>query len=280
MTVAGEDLVVEALAALGCVDRGVIGAAGGQKAVRFVERNNQPFVLKVVAVDFASPETLKRAEREVSLLLDLHVENVVQVASPLVELGSPVRGAAWLEEYLDGEDLTAYLGTPWPWEQAKDMARQVALGVAAGHAKGVIHRDLSSNNVRRLSNGAYKVLDFGFAKHTLRSGLTVAGQPGTYNFLTPEHLNSYSGGPMPASDVFQIGALLYFALSGRLPFPYAGDEPEYFNRLHNGEYPDIGDLREDLSADAIALIRRTLHKQPARRYLNGERLAAALDDIS
>ncbi|MDB5726375.1 MAG: serine/threonine protein kinase [Novosphingobium sp.] len=277
MAVADENLIQEAMTALGCSDRGPIGAVGGQKAVRLVEQGGKQFVLKVVAVDFASPETLKRAEREVSLLVALAVPNVVQVASLLTELGNPTRGAAWLEEYLDGDDLTAYLGGPWTWEEAKDMARQVALGVAAGHVRGVIHRDLSANNVRRLSNGTYKVLDFGFAKHTLRSGLTVAGQPGTYNFLTPEHLNGYNGGPMPASDVFQIGALLYYALTGAPPFPFMGDDVEYFARIHSGSYPDIASLRPDLSQEAVALVRRSLHRQPARRYIDGQRLADELD---
>ncbi|MGH3922973.1 MAG: protein kinase domain-containing protein, partial [Pseudonocardiaceae bacterium] len=123
--------------------------------------------------------------------------HVVRVESTLRELGDPPIAATWLEEYLDGEDLTPLLGTPWPWQDAALMAHQVSDGLAAGHEVGVIHRDLSSNNVRRLSDGTFKVLDFGFARHTLLSGITVAGQPGTPGFLSPEHLNSYSGGPMP-----------------------------------------------------------------------------------
>ena len=204
---------------------------------------------------------------------------MVSVESDLVRLGDPVHGAAWLEEFLDGDDLTGHLGSQWSWTDTARMGLQVADGLAAAHAAGVIHRDLSSNNIRRLSDGTYKVMDFGFARHTLRSGLTVAGQPGTPGFLSPEHLNAYSGLPMPASDVFGVGTLMYAALTGELPIPYTGDEADYVKRLSKVQIIDIALKRPDLTADQQALIRRALHPQPARRFLNGRRLADALKPL-
>lgn len=277
MTVADENLVGEAVAALGLTDEGPIGAIGGQKAVRRVSREGQTFVLKVVALEFTTDETLKRAEREVQLLASIANPNVVEVESDLVELGYPVHAAAWIEEYLDGDDLSTLLtGAQWTWTDAKSMGVQVANGLAAGHEKSVIHRDLSANNVRRLSNGTYKVLDFGFARHTLRSGLTVAGQPGTPGYLTPEHLNSYSGGPMQMSDVFQVGILMYTALSGVSPYPWTGDEYEYISRLKSGAMKPVEEHRSDLSQDQIEVLRRALHPQPARRFRNAAALRDAL----
>lgn len=278
MTVADETLVGEAVAALELTDEGSIGAIGGQKAVRRVSRNGQTFVLKVVALEFTTGETLKRAEREVQLLASIDNPNVVKVESDLVELGSPVHAAAWIEEYLDGDDLGNLLtGAPWSWADAKSMGVQVANGLAAGHEKSVIHRDLSANNVRRLSNGTYKVLDFGFARYTLRSGVTVAGQPGTPGYLTPEHLNSYSGGPMQMSDVFQVGILMYTALSGVSPYPWAGDDYEYILRLKNGVMKPLEQHRPDLSPEQLEVLRRVLHPQPARRFRNAAALRDALE---
>lgn len=278
MTVADENLVGEAVAALGLTDEGPIGAIGGQKAVRRVSREGQTFVLKVVALEFTTDETLKRAEREVQLLASIDNPNVVKVESELVELGSPVHAAAWIEEYLDGDDLGNLLtGAPWTWADAKSMGVQVANGLAAGHEKSVIHRDLSANNVRRLSTSTYKVLDFGFARHTLRSGLTVAGQPGTPGYLTPEHLNSYSGGPMQMSDVFQVGILMYTALSGVSPYPWMGDDYEYISRLKNGAMTPLEKHRPDLSPEQIEVLRRVLHPQPARRFRNAAALRDALE---
>jgi serine/threonine-protein kinase len=120
-------------------------------------------------------------------------------------------------------------------------------------------------------------MDFGFARHTLRTGLTVAGQPGTPGFLSPEHLNAYSGVPMPASDVFGVGTLMYVALTGELPIPYTGDDADYVSRLRKVAIIDIAIKRPDLTTDEQALVRRTLHPQPARRFLNGGKLADAME---
>lgn len=127
-----------------------------------VERNGETCVAKVVAVGHTSDDTLTRARREVELLAGIDSPNVVKVESDLITIGGPVRGAAWLEEYLDCGDLGPLLGTrEWTWFEVRQMGVEVANGLAEGHARKVIHRDLSANNVRRLSNGTYKVLDFG-----------------------------------------------------------------------------------------------------------------------
>lgn len=276
MSVADAALVQEAITALGLIDQGAIGAVGGQKAVRLVKSaSGERQVLKVVAVDFATDEALKRAEREVELLGRIANPNVVRVVSPLIELGHPTHGAAWVEECLDGEDLSVVFDTVcWSWEDTRRMGIEVANGLASAHEHSVIHRDLSANNVRRLDDGTYKVLDFGFARHTLLSGVTVAGQPGTRGYLTPEHLNSYSGGPMQMSDVFQVGNLMYRALTGEFPIPYSGDDNDYFDRVKRAAYTPLSSHRPDLTQAQVAVVHRTLHRQPARRFLD----AAALRD--
>lgn len=280
MSAADSALIADACHALEVMDRGPIGAVGGQKAVRRVQRGSSDLVLKVVAVTSSSPTTLTRAEREVDLLKSLNSPNVLKVESDLIPLGNPIHGATWLEEYLDGDDLTALLGSKWSWRDAAVLGYEVAQGLAAAHAKGVIHRDLSPNNVRRLSDGTYKVLDFGFARHTLRTGITVAGQPGTPGYMSPEHLNAYSGAPMPASDVFGVGILMFQALTAKVPIPYFGDDADYAQRLHQVQLvSDIGAERGDLRAAQQSLVRRMLHPQPARRFINGQKLAEALESF-
>lgn len=279
MTLVDPALIKEACAALGVSDIKEIGTPGGQKAVRHVMRDQDDLVIKVIALTSSAPTTLERAEREVELLKALNSSHVVRVQSDLVILGNPAHGAAWLEEFLDGEDLGALLGPKWNWHETADMAYQVADGLAVGHDAGVIHRDLSPNNVRCLSNGLYKVMDFGFARHTLRTGITVAGQPGTPGFLSPEHLNAYSGVPMPASDVFGVGILMYAALCAELPVPYNGDDADYIQRLGRLDIADIGTKRPDLTGPQLAIVRRALHPQPARRFLNGRRLAEMLEPL-
>lgn len=276
MTLVSASLIADACSALGVVDRGSIGLPGGQKAVRRVQNGSNDLVMKVIALRASSPTTLTRAEREVVLLKSLVNPNVVSVVSDLVKIGAGPDGAAWLEELLDGDDLTTLLGKQWTWQDASDMGHQVALGLAVAHERGVIHRDLSPNNVRRLTNGTYKVMDFGYARFTLQSGVTVLGQPGTPNYLSPEHLNAYSGSPMPASDVFGVGVLMYEALTAKNPIPYFGDEADYARRLGRAEMVDIASARPDLKPEQTAAMRRMLHPQPARRFRSGTLLADAL----
>lgn len=253
--------------------------AGGQKVVYLVRRGAERAVLKLIETSSADPTALERARREFDLLARTSHPNIVQVKSELLTLGSPVTGVAWLEEYLDGHDVSDLVQTPWAVPEILQLGRDVSAGTGALHRQGVIHRDLSAGNVRRLSKGVYKVMDPGFARHTLRSGITVGGQPGTRGFMTPEHLLSHSG-PTPSSDVFATGNLMYLAATGKLPFPWCGDDRDYFSRLSLGTHPPVLDHRSDLPLALVVAIERALHPQPARRFRNGNKLNDALAGIA
>lgn len=252
---------------------------GGQKTVLLVQDGHDTFVMKVISTGSALPDALKRATREVELLKSIDHPNVVKVASELVELGDSPDGVAWLEEHLEGEDLSDALTGPWDWDTTRAMALDVARGLSALHRVKVVHRDLSANNVRKLAAGGYVVMDPGYARHTDKSQLTAAGQPGTPGFLSPEHLQSYSGVPTAASDVFAVGILMQLALTGELPIPYTGDIGDYAARLAAVSVNDIEAAMPDLDDSAVAVIRRCLHPQPARRYRNGDRLAQELESL-
>lgn len=252
---------------------------GGQKTVLLVEQGTDTFVMKVMSTGPSLPDALKRATREVELLKRIDHPNVVKVASDLVELGEPSQGVAWLEEFLEGEDLADAITTPWDWDETKEMALAVARGLSEMHRIRVVHRDLSARNIRRLTSGGYVVMDPGYARHTGRSQLTAAGQPGTPGHLSPEHLHRYSGAPTAASDVFCVGILVHLALTKGLPIPFTGDIGDYATRLAAVQVDDIKAARPDLDDATVAVIRRCLHPQPARRYRNGDRLAEALEAL-
>ena len=72
---------------------------------------------------------------------------------------------------------------------------------------------------------------------------------------------------------------MYAALTGKLPIPYTGDDADYVRRLGRVEIADIGTKRTDLKPDQLAIVRRMLHPQPARRFLNGRKLADALEPL-
>jgi len=267
-----------------CIQIGVIPVRplvpGGQKQVHIVvDSFGQERVLKLIDLGAATdPAALERARREVDLLRSIDHPNVVKVSSELNELGSPPIAAFWLEEYLSGKDLR-YCGSGWPAGELITLARDVSAGLGALHIKRVIHRDLSPGNVQRLESGAFVVMDPGFAKHTLRSGITVGGQPGTPGFMTPEHLQAYSGSPTAASDVFACAGLVYLAATGQPPVPFKGDDTDYLRRLRVAAHVPLSSARPDLPTPLVHLIERALHPQPARRFRNGNALHEAIEAL-
>lgn len=271
------DLVHEACSRLDVVPARAL-VQGGQKQVHVVTHSDGvEGVLKLIDLGLATdPAALERARREVDLLKSIEHPNVVSVSSDLQFLGNPPAAVFWLEEFLDGTDLR-YGGSGWPVEHLFALGRDVAAGLGALHAKKVIHRDLSPGNVQRLTSGKFVVMDPGFAKHTLKSGLTVGGQPGTRGYMTPEHLQAYSGAPTAASDVFGCCALVYFAATGQSPVPYKGDDYEYLKRLRTAEHVPLRAARPDLPDELVAVVERGLHPQPARRYRNGDALMRAFE---
>lgn len=273
------DLVDDACSRLAVVPVRAL-VQGGQKQVHVVAHGDgTESVLKLIDLGLATdPAALERARREVDLLKSIDHPNVVAVGSDLQLLGDPPVAVFWLEELLDGADLR-YGGSGWPAEHLLALGRDVSAGLGAMHQKKVIHRDLSPGNIQRLTSGRFVVMDPGFAKHTLRSGLTVGGQPGTRGFMTPEHLQAYSGAPTASSDVFGCCALVYFAATGHSPVPYKGDDSEYLMRLRTAEHIPLADVRPDLPADLVQVVERGLHPQPARRYRNGDALQRAFEKV-
>jgi serine/threonine protein kinase/Tfp pilus assembly protein PilF len=122
-------------------------------------------------------------------------------------------------EYLPGGSLRGLLEQrgPLPVEEAARIAADVCEGLAAAHAKGIVHRDVKPENILIAENGRAKVGDFGIAhvpRHAAGLSLTQTGfQPGTLLYMSPEQIR---GEPVDGrSDVYQVGAVLYEMLTGR-----------------------------------------------------------------
>lgn len=150
------------------------------------------------------------------------------------------------------------------------MILDVAAGLSACHDLDVVHRDLSPGNVRRRDNGRFALMDPGFARHLSRTALTGVYQPGTPGFCSPEHVPG--GHPTPASDVFGLGILAFYALTSQLPIPYTGDEGTYWDALRDTSAPRVRSVRPDVPEILAAVIDRCLQRQAARRYLDAGEL--------
>lgn len=274
------EMIEAVCAALGFEDAAVI-FQGGQKIVLKGTLSGAIAVAKIVPVDQGpnGEVTLKRAHREVELLSAVESDRVVKVLTDAIEVGSPdTLAVCWAEAYLDGTDLRESLCRQWTEDEVWVLLRDMAVALAACHELEVVHRDLSAGNVRNTSDGRFVLMDPGLAKHLAKSALTGGFQPGTIGWRSPEHV--YGGEPVPASDVFALGILAFYALSGTFPIdPGLLSQVEYDLALTEQQAPSIATLVPGISAELRTVVDTCLQRQPARRYIDGGELLDVLDSF-
>src|SRR5437763_3971107 len=166
-------------------------------------------------------------------------------------------------ELIDGPSLAERLRIgPLPWRQATAICAEVAAGLAAAHAAGLVHRDVKPGNVMLGSSGA-KLVDFGISAEIGEPGdLGHDGLVlGTPAYVAPERL---TGAPaLPASDVYALGVLLYKSLTGRLPWDV--DTKSEVLRAHLLTSPRPLPYVQGLPAEVADICRRALAKEPEAR---------------
>jgi len=219
-----------------------------------------------------SAKFAQRVRREATALARLshrHIANVYDYGES--DLGG-VRAPYLVMELVDGESLGAVLRRgPITWPTAVAIAAQVAGALAAAHAAGVVHCDVTPGNVMLCADGV-KIIDFGIAS---TAGDVVEGVVfGTPAYLAPERRNG--GRAIPASDVYGIGLLLYEMLAGRLPWPdgTATEVVAAHRTIPPAPLPDVPGLPEPVAALCTAC----LDVDPARRPLSRE-LSLCLNGI-
>ncbi|MFJ5921575.1 protein kinase [Kitasatospora sp. NPDC092948] len=213
--------------------------------------------VKVVRAEYAEdPQFQRRFRQEVEA-----ARRVTGFHTPPVVDAQPRGRRPWLAtSYLPAPDLGEVVlrfGTLGE-AGARALGAALAEALAAIHAAGVVHRDLKPGNVLIARDGP-RVIDFGISRafdaaHLTRTGM-VCGTPG---YVAPERIVADSA-TTAAADVFSLGCLLVFALTGRTPF---GDgEPAHVNRRVVYEEPDLSGV----PAPLLPLVASCLAKDPLRR---------------
>lgn len=163
-----------------------------------------------------------------------------------------------------------------PPEVAACICVDLARGLAAAHAEGIIHRDVKPENVLLHENRVIKLTDFGIADmlDPSMSAMTATGQIlGSPNHMAPEQVE---GGDADArSDLFALGTILYWLCTGVLPF--AGKNPhQVLKRVVDCQPPDPLRLKPTIGHELRAIILRCLAKNPDDRFQRAEDLIDAL----
>jgi serine/threonine-protein kinase len=226
-----------------------------------------------------------RESRAAARIQSEHVARVLDVGT--LEGGTPYT----VMEFLEGEDLAAWIArpSPLPTEQAVDFVLQGCVGVASAHGIGVVHRDLKPANLFciRGNDGQFviKVLDFGISKVTdfggSQSGMsgtktaTVMGSP---FYMSPEQMVSAKEVDAQ-TDIWALGVVLYELLTKARPF--AGESlPEIAIKVATASFAPVANFRGDVPLGLEAVILKCLEKDKRRRYGDIAELALALAAFS
>ncbi len=260
---------------------------------------NRTVAIKMIAQHLlASPEQVKRFQREVRVAATLEHPNIVRSYD-----ADRARGVHFLVmEYVRGDNLATIVRRQGPMsvEQAVDCIRQAAKGLRYAQKQGVIHRDIKPGNLMLNDEELVKVLDLGLAnidasfrlaqqssltgdqdrpttQSMAGSELTSAGAVlGTVSFMAPEQSLDARKADTRA-DIYSLGCTLYYLLIGEAP--YKGDTIfQVFMEHREGEIPTLRDKRPDVPGKVEAVCQKMLAKAPEDRYQSMGELLAGIED--
>lgn len=279
VAVAGEDGTRELPERLGpYLIRSRLGAGGmGEVYLAWHELLDRLVALKLIRAGLdGDPERRRRLLAEARAVARLTHPAIVGIH----DVFESEFGPCVVMEFVAGRTLAQLLAERGrlPVAEAVALGRDVAEGLAAAHEKGLVHRDLKSDNVMVTPGGRAVILDFGLALSSL-PGLVVEPLPGeagviagTPHTMAPEQI---AGRADARSDLFSFGVLLYEMLAGVSPFR-GHDWLDSVRRVRELEPEPLGRRRGDLPAGLAELVARLLAKNPAARPASARELAATL----
>jgi serine/threonine protein kinase len=218
--------------------------------------------VKVLPRTKSTPETEAAFQREIRMLARLDHDNLVRA----LDAGHDGNVYYLVTEYVAGLDLRRQVVKYGPLDEprAAIVISQAARALAYAHEQGLVHRDMKPGNLLVARDGRVKVLDLGlagsvFEAESMRLGRCV----GTIDYMAPEQIRDPDN-VGPAADIYSLGCTLYFAVSGRLPFP-GGDRKDKARR-HLQEHPvPVQSLAAHVSPLFARVIEAMMEKSPTDR---------------
>lgn len=247
-----------------------VGAGGMGRVLRAHDRTlDRPVAVKLLAPHLlGDPEAVAALRDEARRAAAVRHANVVQVLDAVLE---DTDQPAIVMEYVDGPSLREVVPADgMELDDALQVIAAVGSGLAAVHAAGLVHRDVTPGNVL-LDHGVPRLTDFGIA----RSAAATATQTirGSVGYLAPEQARGDAVGP--SADLYALGCLAMTVLTGRPPF--AADVPVgvVHQHLHQNP-PDVRERRPEVPAAVAATIAAALAKDPRERPPSAPAMLRAL----
>lgn len=269
----------------------LIGAGGMGRVFRAEHTAmNRSVALKIISRELVTdPDAQKLFLNEARAIASLNHPNIVHAYSVDKE------GDRYyiVMEYVEGSDLEKIVQKDGPIEQAK-AARfilQAAGALHHAHERNMIHCDIKPANLLVNEADQVKILDMGLARFQSKSdskgkrGMENAADPaneeegtpqiiGTVDYMAPEVAEDQANAS-PLSDIYSLGCVMYFLLTGQIPFP--GDTiPERIIKHQCGEPKDPQELQPELSSHLCEICLKMMAREPSERFQNGEEIMEAL----
>ena len=265
------------------LDRYEIEAELGRGAMGVVYRARDPKLDRTVAIKTVSLAGLDpAAEQEYRKRFVIEAQAAGRLSHPGIVTIFDVREepAPYLVmEYVDGQSLQQLVNGekhPLPLSTTLRLVQEVAEALHYAHSQGVVHRDIKPANVLVNAEGHPKIADFGIAKLN-QTELTLPGQVlGSPAFMAPEQLSDESADAR--SDLFSLGVILYYMLTGHRPFQGNSTTTVCF-KLINHEPPSVSVFEPKFPPELDHIVSRAIAKNPSDRYQTGSAMAAELQSL-
>jgi serine/threonine protein kinase len=231
--------------------------------------------VKVLPPEKSTPESIESFTREIRTQAQLDHENLVRA----YDAGQDLKVHFLVTEYVPGQDLRKLIRRQGrlSMKSAASIVSQAAKGLGYAHSRGLIHRDVKPGNLLVTPDGHTKVSDLGLSGYfneseqlDSRGGKVV----GTADYLAPEQITDPDR-PVPVSDIYSLGCTLYYAVTGKVPFP--GGTARDKARAHCQLLPiDPRRLNSELSDEFVEVIADMMAKVPSERIQTATDVIARL----
>jgi tetratricopeptide (TPR) repeat protein len=237
---------------------------------------DRPVALKFLPPSLtANPEAKQRFVHEAKAASALDHPNICNIH----DIGETDDGQIFIVmAYYEGDTVKEKIERgPLEIDEAIDIAKQVAQGLARAHEDGIIHRDIKPANIMVTPHGVAKIVDFGLAKLRGSTMLTKTGRVmGTAAYMSPEQARGDAADAR--TDIWSLGVVFYEMLTARKPFESDYDQALIYSIL-NKDPKGIRDLRPDVSDSLDRITRRAMAKEPDDRYQSAGELLADLETL-
>jgi predicted Ser/Thr protein kinase len=257
------------------------GGMGMVYAAEDAEFGGELVALKtVIATGEGEERALARFKREIQLARRVAHPNVSRIFDVGHHVTDEGRTVFVTMQYIEGKTLARIIREKQRFteREALPIIRDVAAGLDATHAEGMIHRDVKSGNVMITNDGRAVLMDFGLASvvgtDSMQPSLTLTDAViGSPMYMAPEQLEH--GLLSPATDIYAFGIVIYEMVTGQLPYQASTPMGVIAKRLKEAPTPPT-DFRPDLDPAWTATILACLHRDPARRFQTAQAVVDSL----